>query len=88
MRASFCSGLCNRRDGVHIKAWDSRAVRDWWQIARRRKNTTDQGAAGETSHVQAQGHYTSVKRPERMSDPDGTATLKDEEEGGGWSRTF
>ncbi|KAG6955474.1 hypothetical protein JG688_00011872, partial [Phytophthora aleatoria] len=36
---------------------------------------------GETSR--GHGHYTSVKRPERKSDADGTATLKGEEVGGG-----
>ncbi|KAG6968677.1 hypothetical protein JG688_00005676 [Phytophthora aleatoria] len=38
---------------------------------------------GETSRGRVQAHYTSVKRPERKSDADGTAIIKDVKEGGG-----
>ncbi|KAG6943620.1 hypothetical protein JG688_00017518 [Phytophthora aleatoria] len=37
---------------------------------------------GVDSRGQIQGHYTSVKRPEKKSDTDGTAILKGEEVGG------
>ncbi|KAG3013036.1 hypothetical protein PC121_g14905 [Phytophthora cactorum] len=42
---------------------------------------------GVDSRGQIQGHYTSVKRPEKKSDADGTAILKGEEVGGE-NRTF
>ncbi|KAF1778282.1 hypothetical protein GQ600_12909 [Phytophthora cactorum] len=45
-------------------------------------DTTDQGTTGVDSRGQIQGHYTSVKRPEKKSDADGTAILKGEEVGG------